>query len=144
MRFLSYLSTLLVAVSLTACGGGGGSAGTSAAPRATLSTTAPAILTVGIGASQTFTVIGGKSPYAVSSSNVQVSIAGTKGDSLTIGGIASGTANITVTDADSKVASIAVTVANQPLITSAPTTVTLVQGTQRNYSVSGGKYLKWN
>ena len=139
MRFLSHLSTLLVAVSLIACGGGGGSAGTSAALRATLSTTAPAALTVGIGASQTFTISGGKSPYAVSSSNVHVSIAGTRGDTLTIGGIAPGAANITVVDADAKTATIAVTVANlAPFATNAPAALTLVQGTTSSFTLSGG------
>ena len=139
MRFLSYLSTLLVAVSLTACGGGGGSAGTSAAPRATLSTTAPALLTVGIGASQTYTIIGGKSPYAVSSSNVQVSIAGTNDNSLTIGGIAPGTAIIRVSDADGITTSITVTVANlAPFATNAPAALTLVQGTKNSFTLSGG------
>ena len=139
MRFLSYVLTLLVAVSLTACGGGGGSAGTSAAPRATLATTAPAILTIGIGASQTYTIIGGKSPYAVSSSNVQVSIAGTRDNDLTIGGIAPGAATITVVDADAKTAAIAVSVANlAPFATNAPAAVTLVQGTKNSYTLSGG------
>ena len=139
MRFLSYLSTLLVAVSLIACGGGGGSAGTSAAPRATLSTTAPATLTVGIGASQTYTIIGGKSPYAVSSSNVQVSIAGTNDNSLTIGGIAPGTAIIRVSDADGITTSITVTVANRaPFATNAPAALTLVQGTKNSFTLSGG------
>lgn len=139
MRFLSYFSTLLVAVSLTACGGGGGSAGTSAAPRATLATTAPAILTVGVGASQTYAISGGKSPFAVSSSNVQVSIAGTKDNALTIGGIAPGAATITVVDADAKTATIAVTVANlAPFATNAPAALTLVQGTTSSFSLSGG------
>ena len=139
MRFLSYLSTLLVAVSLIACGGGGGSAGTSAAPRATLTTTAPAILTVGIGASQTYTISGGKSPYAVSSSNVQVSIAGTRDNDLTIGGIAPGAATITVVDADGKTATIAVTVANlSPFATNAPAVLTLIQGTKNSFTLSGG------
>ena len=139
MRFLSCLSTLLVAVSLTACGGGGGSAGTSAAPRATLTTTAPAILTIGIGASQTFAISGGRSPYAVSSSNVQVSIAGTRDNDLTIGGIAAGAASITVVDADAKTAVIAVTVANlAPFATNAPAALTLVQGTKNSFTLSGG------
>ena len=139
MRFLSYLSMLLLAVSLTACGGGGGSAGTtSGAVIAALTTTAPASLTVGIGASQTFIISGGRAPYAVSSSNVQVSIAGTKDNALTIGGIAPGSAAIKITDADAKTATIAVTVAVAPFATNAPAALTLVQGTTSSFTLSGG------
>lgn len=139
MRFFSCVSTFLVAVSLIGCGGGGGSAGTSAAPRATLTTSAPALLTVGIGASQTFSINGGKSPYSVSSSNVQVSIAGTRDNDLTIGGIAPGTATITVVDTDGKSATITVTVANRTAFaTNAPAALTLVQGTKSTFTLSGG------
>ena len=140
MRFLSYFLMLLFAVSLFACGGGGGSAGTtSGSPVPALTTTAPSSLTVGVGASQSFLISGGKAPYSVSSSNVQVSIAGTKEAALTIGGVAPGTATITVADADAKTSIIAVTVGNlAPLATSAPAILTLVQGTKRSFSISGG------
>ena len=140
MRFLSYLSMLLLAVSLTACGGGGGSAGTtSGSPIPGLTTTAPSSLTVGIGASQSFTISGGRSPYTASSSNVQISIAGTKDNALTIGGVAPGAATITVIDADAKTANIAVTVGNlAPFATNAPAALTLAQGTKRSFTLSGG------
>ena len=140
MRFLSFLFMLLLAATLTACGGGGGSAGVSSGPPpATLTTTAPSSLTIAVGASLTYTIIGGKSPYTISSSNQQVSIAGAKDNALTIGGIAPGSANITVIDAEARTTVIGVTVANlAPFATNAPAALTVVQGTRNSFTLSGG------
>lgn len=146
MRFLSCLSMLLLAVLLSACGGGGGSAGTTSGsapapvtPPAALFTTAPASITVAVGAAQEYSISGGAPPYKVFSSNVQVSVAGVKDAAFTIGGIAPGAATITVSDAAAKTSVVTVTVGNlAPFATNAPATLTLLQSTKNSFTLSGG------
>ena len=68
MRFMSYLTALLVAVLLAACGGGGGSSGSNP-NRPTIFTTAPAELSLPIGAVRQYEIRGGVAPYTVSTAN---------------------------------------------------------------------------
>lgn len=142
MSFINRFAVgLAVVVALAACGGGGGNPGTSSgSPPTTLATTAPtAGLTVGVGAAQVFSIIGGKSPYQASSSNVQVAVAGVRDNVLTIGGVAAGLSTITVSDADGKTSAVAVTVGNLvALYTSAPDSLTMVKETQASFAVGGG------
>lgn len=140
MRFFSHISNLLIVISLTACGGGGGSAGVTSGTPATLTTTAPSTLTLGVGASQTYTIGGGRSPYTTSSSDSRVSTSSTRDNALTINGVATGAVKITVTDADAKTVSIDVAVGSLlPLNTTAPASLTVAVGASQTYSISGGR-----
>ena len=92
-------------VVLVGCGGGGGSAGntsSSAAPvvnvAALLFTTAPDVLTLGVGAAQEFSIGGGVPPYTAVSNNAAVGTSGVRDARLTIGGVSSGSSEITVRD----------------------------------------------
>lgn len=150
MRFLSYLTTFLIAGFLVACGGGGGSAGTSsgsaspsAAPPASLFTTAPATLTVGVGSAQEFTIGGGTSPYTAVSNNAAVAIAGVKDARLTLGGVINGTAEITIRDAAGASVIVSMIVSSgpvRPLYTTATSSVTIAPGLSgiQTYQVGGG------
>ena len=98
---------------LAACGGGGGSAGTSSGSAVVvvpLITTAPAALTVAVGAVQDYRISGGKAPYQVSSSNVQVSLASVSDTSLKITGVATGISDVVITDSAGGTTKIGVTV----------------------------------
>lgn len=141
MRFITYLSTLLLAVFLSACGGGGGSSGTPSGTKTQVKTTAPEALTLAVGASQGFSITGGVYPYQVSSSNTQVSNAGVDERNFWIGAVSSGTATITVTDAAAQVTSIKVTVANLgELYTTAPEALVMTPGSSaREFVIGGGQ-----
>jgi hypothetical protein len=150
MRFLSYLTTFLIAGLLAACGGGGGSTGTSsgsaspsAAPLVTLFTTAPATLTVGAGSAQEFTISGGTSPYTAVSNKAAVAIAGVKDARLTLGGVTNGTAEITIRDAAGASVIVSMIVSSgpvRPLYTTATSSVTIAPGLSgvQTYQVGGG------
>lgn len=140
MRFFSYLMTFCFAVVLASCGGGGGSPGLPSGTINPLITSAPATLTVGVGASQSYAIKGGKPPYTVASSNAQVGIGIVNDTALTIGGVAGGAATIQVADATGLSVSIALTVANlKPLSTTAPTAgVNLAPASSSTYAVQGG------
>ena len=142
MRFLTFFTSMLVAMLLVACGGGGGSAGiTSGSPVPAFVTSAPSTLNLGVGASQDFNVGGGKGPYRVSSSNSQVTVATLRNETvLSLGGVTTGTAIITLTDAENRTVTINVIVANAvALTTSAPTTgFAMTSNTQRTFTIAGG------
>ncbi len=150
MRFLSYLTTLLIAVLLTACGGGGGAPGTSpgSAPTPAISppslfTTAPASLTVSVGAGQEFTIGGGTSPYTAVSNNASIAIAGVKDTRLTLGGVADGVAQITIRDAAGATVTVGMIVSSgpvRPLYTTATSSITVAPGLSgaQTYNVGGG------
>jgi hypothetical protein len=107
----------------------------------TLFTTAPSSLTTGVGVANYYSVIGGKTPYTVKSSNPLVATAtvnATTGD-LTITGVASGTATVAVSDNVGAVVSISVTVpASGSVYTDAPANLTLASGNQNTFSIYGG------
>lgn len=139
MRFFHYLITLLTSISLMACGGGGGSAGTPSGATTPLSTSAPASLTMGIGAAQEYLISGGKGPYTVSSSNTQVAAASVTDANLAIRGVATGNSTIVVRDATGSTVSISVSVGNLvALYTTAPSSLTIAKDTQRVFNVGGG------
>lgn len=141
MRFLSYLSTLLIAVLLAACGGGGGSPGAvpgGGVQTPTLTTTAPASLTLGVGSSQDFTISGGRAPYSAVTNNASVAVGGVDGSSLTLGGISVGSAEITIRDALGATSAVSVTVSTKPLFTTAPSSVTVASGSSPIYTIGGG------
>lgn len=142
MRFLTYFTSLLMAMLLVACGGGGGSAGlTSGSPVPAFVTSAPSILNLGVGASQEFSVGGGKGPYRVSSSSPQVVVATLRNETLlALGGVATGAAIVTLTDAENRAVTIAVNVANLLPLSTNTTAAGFVLGinNQRTFTISGG------
>lgn len=108
-----------------------------------LGTTAPASLTLPIGAanSQVYVISGGSTPYTATSSNVGVVAASVSGSSLTLTGVSVGSATIVVRDKLGATLNIAVTAAptsNVPLFTTAPSSLTVVTGSNTTFSVGGG------
>ena len=141
IRFLSYLTALFAFALLSACGGGGGSSG-STSTSTSFFTTAPSGLTLGVGSSQQFDIGGGRAPYSAVSSNSAVVAAAIANGKLTLGGVAPGSATVSLRDAAGTVQSVGVTVAPaQALATTAPPSGLVVQvgsaGAQ-TYAISGG------
>lgn len=124
---------------VSACGGGGGSPGLSSTSSPTaLFSTAPANLTLPTGSSVSYPVSGGVPPYAVVTDtvgNVNATLADTQ---LSISAAASGTTSVFVTDSKGAKLTIVVTVPAVPLVTTAPSTLTLSAGSAVSYPVSGG------
>lgn len=151
MRFSSYLTSLLMAVLLSACGGGGGSPGlttgstpTTTTPTALFTTAPSAGLTLAAGTSNSFAVGGGTAPYSTTSSNLAVASSSVNGTVLTIGGLSGGSASIDVLDAVGAIKTIAVTVTAPSvtppvtMFTTAPSSVNIANGTTVGYSITGG------
>lgn len=107
-----------------------------------LHTTAPGNLSIGVGPSPTYQVLGGIGPYAVSSSNPSVATASISGSALNISGLASGTAQVVVFDSTGATTATAVTVAGGsgvvPLYTTAPDSITVKVGATPTYTIAGG------
>ena len=126
------LTTLFCALSLVACGGGGGGSPElipgHALPNALYSTTPSTTLSLVAGASQSFTVGGGTPYYNATSSNVNVATASLSGSTLTITGVAGGSAQIAVFDAVGASVSTTVTVTGAPGSSAAVTTPTVTLG----------------
>ncbi|MES2041697.1 MAG: hypothetical protein V4495_28100 [Pseudomonadota bacterium] len=137
MKYIRGLFALILLIGLTACGGGGGSAGNTSGAK--LFTTAPDKLTISPGATQSFTIGGGVPGYSASSSN-GAAIITVADKTLTIKGGSGGTATVTVKDAAGVSVSIEVTVGTGlALFTNAPTTVTVGVGAQTaEYTIGGG------
>lgn len=100
-QFFKYLALMLFVSLFTACGGGGGSAGT---PGGSLSPSnflvnAPASLTLAVGQSVSYQISGGLTPYAVNTANPSAASAVVKGSELMVGGYAVGETSITVSPA---------------------------------------------
>jgi hypothetical protein len=106
-----------------------------------LYTTAQTAITVAPGANATrnYLVGGGTAPYQASSSNQGVASVSLSGTTLSITGLTTGTANVTVRDAANATVSIAVTVApSVALYSTAPSAVTVAVGASTTYLVGGG------
>ena len=106
-----------------------------------LFTTAGTDLVVATGTTPTFTVGGGRAPYAVTSSNTATIGAKISGATLTITGIAEGSGRVTVSDADGTKVLINVTVGTGvaiPLFTTAPSDITVAPAATATYTVGGG------
>lgn len=107
-----------------------------------LFTTAAGALTVPVAGSASYTIGGGKAPYAISSSNVAVASATVSGSSFTVTGLSSGAAQIVITDAAGTALDLAVTVGSgtaTPLYTTAPSAVSVNVGATASYAIGGGK-----
>lgn len=111
-----------------------------AGPAVSLYTTAPISATIASGTAQPYIVGGGFAPYVVTSSNAAVSTASISGSALTIGGVAGGSAQISVFDSTGKSVTFSVTVpGSTALYTTAPSSVTAAIGSSLVYAVGGGK-----
>jgi hypothetical protein len=106
-----------------------------------LFTSAPASVTVAIGASPAYSVGGGTAPYTATSGNTSVATVSLVGSNLTVTGVTAGSANIVVRDSAGATVAVAVTVpttTTQALFTSAQASVTVAIGAGPTYSVGGG------
>lgn len=112
MRILSFLSTILIALMLTACGGGGGSSGANP-NRPNITTTAPAVLGLPLGVVSEYSVRGGVGPYRVSTSNPRVVDVSLSGGTFWINTVGQGTATVTLLDNNTGSTAISVTVGDQ-------------------------------
>ncbi|MFL6658193.1 MAG: beta strand repeat-containing protein [Massilia sp.] len=110
-----------------------------------LFSTAPADITLAVGASVQYTVGGGKPAYAASSSNPAVVAVTVSGTAINITGLAAGNAQIFVTDTAGTSLTLAVTIGTGgggtpvALFVTAPSAVTLAVGSSTQYTVGGGK-----
>lgn len=142
MRIFTYLTTVLVAVFIAACGGGGGSPGLSSGAVSDFSVVAPATLTLQVGSLQQYAIKGGVKPYSVVSTDPAVAVGWIGGDdSVSIGTLVGGKASITIADAKGSKFDIAVTSGSSTaLFTTAAATMTITPGIAyaQTYTVGGG------
>lgn len=143
MRLPSFLAALLIAIFLTACGGGGGSPGLSSGPNSAFSVAAPAAVTLQLGLYQQYAIKGGVKPYSVYSNNPAL-VSGwfAQEDVLAIGTLQAGTATVTVTDAKGSKFDIAVTAVGSSTVffTTAPGALTMAPGPlgTQTFKLGGG------
>lgn len=113
-----------------------------AGPLTPLFTTSASDIVVVPATSPTYTIGGGRAPYAVSSSNVSVVTTSLSGATLTLNGIAAGAAKVVVSDSTGATVSINVTIAAgsvAALFTTAPVAITIATGAAPTYTIGGGK-----
>lgn len=137
MKYIRGLFALLLLIGLTACGGGGGSPGSTTNVK--FFTTAPDSITIAPGASQTFTIGGGIPGYQANSSTAAASVS-VSGTTLTITGSGGGTATVTVKDSTGAFVTISVKVGTGlDLFTTAPSDVIVGVGAQSSeFTIGGG------
>ncbi|MBX9935851.1 MAG: hypothetical protein K2Y10_04580 [Burkholderiaceae bacterium] len=106
-----------------------------------LKTSAPPVIQVATGATNTYTIFGGSRPYSVVSQNAQIVRASVTDGILSLSGVAFGSTGVIVRDTSGQEVSITVGVgASQGLFSDAPGSITMpnVAGTVRTYTISGG------
>lgn len=108
-------------------------------------TTAPADVTVAAGSSANFVIGGGATPYYASSSDTTVATATIASSILTITGVASGTATITVMDSAGASKTIKVTVTGGTTGGTSPTVLwTIPSSNQTNVSTTASALAKFS
>ena len=144
-RISNYLMTFLMAVALIACGGGGGSPGTTSGSvpvtttPAALFTTAPSSIILASGATVNYQVSGGVAPYAVASDVVSLVSASISDSTLSITAIKGGAASVFVTDSKGTSVTISVSVSLPgALFTTAPVSLNMSPNSFATYQVTGG------
>ena len=142
MRLLTILATFLIAVILTACGGGGGSPGLSSGSVSAFTVVAPTALTLQVGQSQQYAIKGGVKPYSVFSNDPAVVVGWLSGEeTLAIGTVVAGKATVSVLDAKGTKVDIAVTAGSSTaFFSTAPTALTLAPGAAgaQTFQLGGG------
>ena len=81
------------------------------------------MLSVSVGETEDLTTSGGTTPYDVSSSDTYVATATLSGNTVTITGVAEGTATITISDSASNVVNASVTVTGASSLSVTPSTL---------------------
>ena len=143
MRLLTFCWAIVIASVLTACGGGGGSAGISTGPAAptpaALFTTAPPTVTLANGASVKYVISGGVAPYLATTDVISRVTATIDGTALTITANEGGSVSVFVTDSKGARLIIPVSVGlPDALFTTAPSSMTIVNGTTNTFTIGGG------
>ena len=113
----------------------------SSATGSPLFTTAAADIVVAVGTKPVYAIGGGTGPYTVGSSNAAVVTAEVSGSTLSISGVAVGSAKIVLLDAAGAKVEINVVVGTGPVValyTTAPGSVTLANGASQTYTIGGG------
>lgn len=106
-----------------------------------LFTTAASDLVIAPLTSPTFSIGGGRAPYQVSSSNIGVLTASVSGTTLTLNGVAVGTAKVIIVDAAGTTISVNALVGTGsvvPLFSTSPAAITLTSGSTASYGIGGG------
>lgn len=109
-----------------------------------LQTIAPSAISVNIGVSPVYKIVGGVAPYSAISSSDAVATSVVSGGNLTIAGMAAGTANVSVFDSFGTVNVLTVTVSSSAggkvvkLYSAAPSNVTIGLAESPSYTVAGG------
>jgi len=106
-----------------------------------LFTTAPAAITVAIGAAPNFVVGGGGGIYTATTSNASVAVVSLSGSNLTIAGLAAGSASVVVRDNLGATVTVPVTVPSAGTLaffTTAPSSITVGRGAEPEYGIGGG------
>lgn len=140
MRLLKYVVGLALVAGLAACGGGGGAPGLPSGTVNQITTSAPTALTVAVGSAQNYSIVGGKAPYQIASSNAQVATVRLDASTFSITSVATGTANITISDSAQQTTTITVTVGNLSVFSSsAPSVINVApKSTSQAYTITGG------
>lgn len=100
---------------------------------------APSTINMSPGTAITYTVGGGAPGYTVNSTDIRIASAVMTGTKLTITASAVGVATVTVRDSEGKIIPYTVTVGSIiALYTTAPASLTIANGSQRNFVVGGG------
>ena len=140
---LARICALLLALTLSACGGGGGDPGnpiTGGGTGTPVFVSCSANLVIEVGRAVECTIGSGKTPYTVTSSDVSVATAGKTSETVFgVSGVRAGSATVTVKDALGSSSVINVTVGSaDPLFLSAPSQVALNVGAAQSFVIGGG------
>jgi len=104
--------------------------------------TVPSAVTLAAGAAASYTIGGGVPPYLQSSSNTGVATAAVNGTTLTINGVASGAAQVSVFDSTGSSLQVSVNVGSSAvtaLYMTAPSSITSLPGAASSFTIGGGR-----
>lgn len=143
-HILALISGAIIAISLAGCGGGGSKDVVVSKPGVALYTTAGENVSLEVGSNLVYKIGGGGggtsfANYSVSSSNPEVLSVGVDGETLTLHGLKSGAAVVTVKDQAGASVEIKVTIGNSAALSIlAPSTVNTQIGQVSSFKITGG------